>query len=226
MAFVHFNSKFSTPVGFQELSNFYGGVEFEYMAARFPQREVRQLFDMLETCDNETFWNWCQILNPKKNPTQRQKDYWFTEGGFEHGQPIRGIVAQMLGTMVKPTAAMKKRRKNVAARLSVADIEINDELSDEQKKQWMKACLHHKFFFEDRYKHLLLSTEDAVLHEVPIRGNGRKNNWTFKVIEETGEPCGQDWLGQLLMEVRQDLIDAGFGNAPESAATYKQFVKN
>lgn len=203
---INFNSKGSTPKGFHELSNFYGGVEFEYMRARFNQIEILGLFDLLEKCDNATFWNWLQVLNNKKDPSQRQMDYWFTEGGVKNGQPIRGIAAQMLGTMVKNSVSMMKRRKIVAEKLGMDNIEINEELDDEEKKRWMAACLQHKFYTDDYYKNLLLSTGDAVLHEVPLRGNGRNNNWTYKVDKQTGETYGKDWLGKLLMELRDELV--------------------
>ena len=203
MSEIHFNSKFSNPPGFQKLSNFYGGVEFEYMMQRFNQVEILDLFRHLQTCGNEEFWNWLQILNPKgsaKKPvTQRQKDYWF-DGGMERGEPIRGIAAQLLGTMVRPSA--KKRRKAVMEKLGIRRIDVNQELSDDNKRRWMKSCLLRKY--EDPYfRSLLLSTGDATLHEAPLRGKGARNNWTFKAIG--GEVFGKDWLGQLLMEVRDEI---------------------
>ena len=112
MSEIHFNSKFSNPPGYKKLSNFYGGVEFEYMMQRFNQVEVLNLFRHLQTCNNEEFWRWLQILNPKgsknKPVTQRQKDYWF-DGGIEEGEPIRGIAAQLLGTMVRPSAKSEEK---------------------------------------------------------------------------------------------------------------------
>lgn len=203
MTEIHFNSKFSNPPGFRKLSNFYGGVEFDYMMQRFNQVEVKNLFKHLQTCENEEFWRWLQILNPKgtknKPVTQRQKDYWF-DGGMEEGEPIRGIAARLLGTMVRPSA--EKRRKAVMKKLGIRRIDVNKELSDENKRRWMKSCLHKKFMDSD-FKALLLSTGDAVLHETPLRGKGARNNWTFKAIGN--EVYGKDWLGQLLMEVRNEI---------------------
>jgi hypothetical protein len=203
MSEIHFNSKFSNPQGYTELSNFYGGVEFEYMVQRFNQAEILNLFRHLRTCGNEEFWRWLQILNrkgTKKKPvTLRQKDYWF-RGGVEEGKPIRGIAAQMLGTMVRPSA--EKRRKAVMKVLGIRRIDLNKELSDENKQRWMKTCLHRKY--ENPYfRALLLSTGNAILHETPLRGKGARNNWTFKAIG--GEVYGKDWLGQLLMEVREEI---------------------
>lgn len=224
---INFNSKRSSPPGFCELSNFFGGVEFEYMAQRFNQNEITTLFDHLEVCDNQEFWRWLQILNPKgtkKKPvTQNQMDYWFTKGGIKNGKPIRGIAAQLLGTMVRPTA--EKRRKAVMKERGIASIKVNEELSDDNKRRWMKVCLEHKYA-EPHFRNLLLSTKNAVLHEIPLRGNGRKNNWTHKLVGD--QVYGKDWLGQLLMEIRADLQN-DFGTVEPAIkrqrTTYKQYIK-
>lgn len=203
---IEFNSKRSSPRGFSELSNFYGGVEFEYMAQRFNQSQMTRIFDHLEVCDNHEFWRWLQILNPKgskKKPvTQKQMDYWFTKGGIANGKPIRGIAAQLLGTMVRPTA--EKRRCAVRKELGITSINVNDELSDDDKRRWMKACLEHKYA-DTHFRKLLLSTGDSQLHEIPLRGNGAKNNWTQKVVGN--RVYGKGWLGQLLMEIRGEIRD-------------------
>ena len=52
-------------------------------------------------------------------------------------------------------------------------------------------------FSKKEYAEALLSTGDAILHEKPIRG--RPNSWTYK------DGQGGDWLGQLLMIVREEL---------------------
>lgn len=203
MTEIYFNSKYSTPSGYKKLSNFYGGVEFEYMMQRFNQVEILNLFRHLQTCGNQEFWRWLQILNPKgtknKPVTQGQKDYWF-DGGIDQGEPIRGIAAQLLGTMVRPSAI--KRRKAVMKELGIQRIDVNKELSDINKRAWMKSCLHKKFKDPD-FRSLLLSTGDAILHEAPLRGKGARNNWTHKVIGD--QVYGKDWLGQLLMEVRAEI---------------------
>lgn len=203
MAEIYFNSKYSTPPGYKKLSNFYGGVEFEYMMQRFNQVEVLNLFRHLQTCGNQEFWRWLQILNPKgtrnKPVTQGQKDYWF-DGGIEQGEPIRGIAAQLLGTMVRPSAI--KRRKAVMKKLGIQRIDVNKELIDINKRAWMKSCLHKKFK-DPVFRSLLLSTGGAILHEAPLRGKGARNNWTHKVIGD--QVYGKDWLGQLLMEVRAEI---------------------
>ena len=231
MTTINFNSKCSDRkselYNYSELSNFYGGVEFEYMAQRFDQSEITTLFDRLETCNNEEFWRWLQILNPKgtkKKPvTERQKNWWFTQGGFNDGIPIRGIAAQLLGTMVRPTA--EKRRKAVSEELGIPSVKVNPELSDDEKKAWMKVCLEHKFA-DQHFRDLLLSTGDAILHEIPLRGNGANNNWTYKVGKD-GQAYGKDWLGQLLMEIRDEWKEEQ-GAEPvakkQRTAQYRQYV--
>ena len=233
---INFNSKRSSRAGFSELSNFYGGAEFEYMAQRFSQSKITRLFDHLETCDNHEFWRWLQILNPKgskKKPvTQRQMDFWFTKGGLKDGIPIRGIAAQLLGTMVRPTAI--KRREAVARELRLDTIKVNRELSDDEKKAWMKVCLQHKFA-DPHFRALLLSTKDATLHEIPLRGNGANNNWTYKedkdvqVEDKDGHVYGNDWLGRLLMEIRDEWKeDQGAEPAAKKQRTgmYRQYASH
>jgi len=114
--------------------------------------------------------------------------------------------------MVRPTA--EKRRKAAMARLDIPSVKVNPELSDDEKKAWMRVCLQHKFA-DPHFRDLLLSTGDAILHEIPLRGNGANNNWTYKVGKD-GQAYGKDWLGQLLMEIRDEL----------RTAQYTQFVSH
>ncbi len=228
MTTINFNSKRSSPGDYSELSNFYGGAEFEYMAQRFSQSEITHLFDHLETCDNEEFWRWLQILNPKgtqKKPvTQGQMDFWFTKGGLKNGIPIRGIAAQLLGTMVRSGPAAQKRRKAVAKELGLDTIKVNDELTDDEKKAWMKICLQHKYA-DPHFRDLLLSTGNATLHEIPLRGLGENNNWTYKVFK--GKSYGKDWLGRLLREIRDEWKQeqsAEPAAKKQRTAQYRQYV--
>ena len=196
---IYFNSK-SFKNGFQGLSNLMGGVEFDYMCARFPQQVMKDLFVRLRNCDRETFLEWLQILQPDKKWTPKKLAYWFTP----YGEPIRGILAQLLGSMVrrkagKLTQVSKRRQKVVCEKLGLASIEVVPELSDKNKKAFMKECLRKKYSMEPYHSLLLSSAVD--LHEKPLRGNG--NNWTYKKTD--GVIYGKDWLGELLMEVRADL---------------------
>ena len=193
MQAVHFNSK-TFKNGFQGLSNLMGGAEFDYMGARFPQQDMKDLFESLKSCDRETFLEWLQILQPGKKWTPAKLRYWFTPDG----EPIRGILAQLLGSMVrrkgdKLTPTSKRRQKAVCAEWGLATIEVLPELSDDVKQSKMKECLRKKYSMEP-YRSLLLSTGSRELHEKPIRGSG--NSWTSP---------GGDWLGQKLMEIREEI---------------------
>ena len=57
----------------------------------------------------------------------------------------------------------------------------------------MMKCLRQKYS-KPYYKKLLLSTGNAILHEVPMRGKG--DFWTLG---------GEDTLGKLLMKIRYEL---------------------
>jgi hypothetical protein len=190
---IYFNSK-TFKNGFQGLSNLMGGAEFDYMSGRFPQQVMKDLFVRLKSCDRETFLEWLQLLQPGKKWTPKKLVYWFTPDG----KPIHGILAQLLGSMVrrkagKLTPTSKRRQKVICEKLGIDAIEVIPELSDYNKKAFMKECLRKKYE-SIMYSSLLLSTGQVPLYEKPIRGNG--NSWTSP---------GGDWLGQLLMEVRAEL---------------------
>jgi hypothetical protein len=220
---IQFNSK-TFKNGFQGLSNLMGGAEFDYMGARFPQQAMNDLFDTLKTCDSETFLEWLQILQPGKKWTPAKLKYWFTTDG----EPIRGILAQLLGSMVrhkcgKLTPTSKRRQKVVREKLDLPTIDVAPELSDDDKKAFMKECLRKKYSIEP-YRSLLLNTGSRELHEKPIRGSG--NSWTLP---------GCDWLGQLLMEIREEITpESSNKRSAEEVSTsaakrprvtnYKQYV--
>ena len=189
-----------------------GGSEFDYMSARFPQQAMKDLFESLKNCDKKTFLEWLQILQPDKKWTEKKLKYWFTP----MGEPIRGILAQLLGTMVrhshktgKLTNTAKRRQAVVRKKLSLVSIEVAPELSEDGKRDVMKECLRKKYGTEP-YRSLLLSSGSAVLHEKPIRGGG--NSWTSP---------GGDWLGQLLMEIRADITPA-FAEGPVQPGSNKR----
>tara|TARA_A100001015_G_scaffold320930_1_gene449206 strand:- start:2048 stop:2716 length:669 start_codon:yes stop_codon:yes gene_type:complete len=187
---INFNSKISTPNGYRKLSNLFDA-EFDYMRARFPQAEMQALFDELKVCDEQTFMRWLKLLQPGKKWTEKKERYWFFEG-----EPIRGILAQMIGSCVRTTASASKRQRILCKKLGIESIEVNPELTDDGKKDLMLTCLRMKYA-RPEYRTLLLSTGDAILHEIPLRG--KPNVWSFR----NGE--GGNWLGQLLMQVRREI---------------------
>jgi hypothetical protein len=202
---IYFNSKSTEVIKLKDgtmahickLSNLFGGAEFEYMANRFPQHEIVSLFDTLEKCDSKTFLSWLKKLQPKKEWTPLKETFWFCDG-----TPIRGILAQMLGTMVRDTPTAKNRRRIVATSLNIDDIDTYPELSEEDKKKWMEVCLTHKYSMDSEFRAILLATGTAILHEKPMRGS--PNNWSYKKRDD-GQAEGGDWLGQLLMTLRDEM---------------------
>ena len=187
---IYFNSKSKE---FYLLSNFYGGVESNYMKDRFMDKEVKGLFETFETVDTDNFIHYLMVLQPnKKHWTEAKFKYW-----MKNGEPIKGILSQLVGTSVKDTAAGKKRMKVIKELTGVtSDLKIKPNSTDEEKKELMLKLLRKKYSKKE-FADVLLSTGDAVLHEKPMRG--RPNNWTFK----NGE--GGDWLGLLLMQVREEI---------------------
>lgn len=187
---IYFNSKSKEN---WKLSNFYGGVEANYMKDRFLDKEVKQLFHIFETSDKETFIEYLKILQPnKKDWTEAKLKYW-----MKNDEPIRGILSQLVGTAVKDTAAGKKRLKIIKQLAGIeGDLKIKSNTTDKEKQDFMLTLLRKKYSKKE-FADALLSTGDAILHEKPMRG--RPNNWTYK----NGE--GGDWLGKLLMQVREEL---------------------
>lgn len=182
---IIFNSKSKE---YYELSNFYGGVEICFMKDRFYNPEIKALFDEFETCDREKFIYYLKKLQPGKKWTDAKLEYW-----FKNGEPIRGILAKLLGGAVKPGPTGRKRLKIIKDMLELKeDISIKNILSHDEKIELMLKCLKEKYNIP-KYKCLLLSTGNKILHEKPMRGKG--DDWTYP---------GGDLLGILLMRVRSE----------------------
>jgi len=189
MSEINFNSKSKA---YSSLSNFYGGVECNYMKDRFLDKEVKELLDKFEVCDTEEFIGYMKRLQPnKKDWSDRQLEYWTRDG-----KPIRGILSQLVGTSVKDTAVGKRRLKIIKEMVGLKELNIKGNTTDDEKKELMLRLLRRKYSIEE-YREELLLTGDAILHEKPLRG--RAKNWSYK------DGNGGDWLGELLMIVRSEL---------------------
>ena len=189
---VVFNSKSNC---YFLLSNFYGEVEINYMKDRYNDTEVKQLFDTFKTCDNEEFIYYLKKLQPGKEWTEAKINYWFKNINGKR-EPIRGILAKLVGGAVKETPLMKKRReiiKSLAGLPKDFELSIKDNLDDNKKKELMWNFLKEKYEKRE-YLEVLLSTGNSVIHEKPMRAS---NDWTYP---------GNDWLGQLLMKIRDEEI--------------------
>ena len=187
---IKFNSKAKE---YNELSNFYGGVEACYMKDRFENKEIKNLFDKFDSANKEDFLMYLKELQPSKKWNDAKLNYWFS-----NGKPITGILSKLAGGSVKngPTA---KKRLQILKRLSKTkgEVKIRKERTNDEKIDLMMKCLRQKYS-KPYYKKLLLSTGNAILHEVPMRGKG--DFWTLG---------GEDTLGKLLMKIRDELRKSG-----------------
>ena len=193
---IYFNSKSKD---YYQLSNFYGGVECEFMKDRFLDKEIKSLFDKFETCNKDEFIYYLKELQPeKKDWTQAKINYWCKDG-----KPIRGILSKLAGASVKDTPTGRRRLKILKKMANFeGEVRIKAILTLEEKKELMLKCLKKKFlsydenkYVENKYNKLLLSTGELILHEKPMRGKG--DDWTYP---------GGDLLGKLLMNIRKKLI--------------------
>ena len=162
---VYFNSKSKENY---LLSNFYGGVEANYMSHRFMNPEIKQLFHDFETCDSEKFIEYLTILQPEKKPTNYTKP--------KNGEPIRGILSKTIGNSVKGGKTYAKRLEIIRELAGVDEVIISPSVSIEERNELMLCCLR-KNTPEKEYRDLLLSTGTRILHEKPLRGF--KSEWTY-----------------------------------------------
>ena len=189
MGEIYFNSKSST---FWKLSNFYGGVEKEFMKDRFLDEEVKNWIDKMEEYNKEEFIECLKRLQPEKRNkwTEGKLKYWI------RGEiMIVGILYKLIGGSVKDTYVSRRRRKIIMEMVKLDKLNIKPNTTENEKKELMLKLLRDKFS-RSEYKEELLRTGDAVLHEKPLRG---VDNWTYK----NGE--GGDWMGKLLMKVREEI---------------------
>jgi len=188
MSDIYFNSKGRGP--YNLLSNFYGGVEIEFMKRRFENEKMRGLFDEFKECDGDRFIFYLKMLQPEKKFTEKKERYWFCGD-----EPIRGILAKLVGSIVVKPENFKRRIKAISVHLGISEKEVmkTGKITTDED---MYECLMKKYKIE-KYKKLLLSTGDVPLHEKPLRG--RPNDWTYK----DGE--GGDKLGKMLMRLRSEI---------------------
>lgn len=184
---IYFNSK--SKELYKQLSNFYGDVEISYMQKRFSQPKMKGLFEEFKTCDNQKFIFFLKLLQPDKKFNELKERYW-----FNGDEPIKGILAKLVGAIVVKPNKMKKRINAISQYLSISVKEViqSDKITTDQD---MYECLMKKYGI-DKYKKILLSTGDVSLHEKPFL---RPNEWTYK----NGE--GGDKLGKMLMKIRDEI---------------------
>lgn len=186
---IQFNCKHANR--FKQLSNEYGGVVFEYEGCRFLNAEIIDLFRRLQTCNKTEFLDTLRWLQPEKRWTDRKEAFWLNDD-----EPIRGVLASLLGAMTEDTPTGKARRKVVAMRLGLREILINPAPNERQRDAIMLRAMRRKYR-NKKYKELLLKTGNAVLHQTPVVGE--PDEWTWK----NGK--GGDKIGKLLIQIRNEL---------------------
>ena len=188
---ICFNCKRADLVKYKKLANEFGGVLFEYEGNRFLDGEIVDLFRRLKTCNRTEFVDTLRWLQPEKRWTDRKEQFW-----LDNGEPIHGVLASLLGVMTQETPTAKARRQIVAKEFRLYHISINEHPSEPMRERMMLHAMRRKFQKKE-FRELLLSTENAILHQTPIVGE--PDEWTWK----NGK--GGDKIGKMLIQIRNEL---------------------
>lgn len=198
---IWFNSKSKE---FRKLSNFYGDSEFEYHKKKFihPSQTVPKLFDkLLNECKKgrEHFVSVLKEIMPKKKWTEKKENYWMS-----NGEPIYGIVAKVVMNMIKRINLRKTGfKQDIIVLTDIANkrqIKLRNSHLKIDEDSYIKAMKHALSvkYKKPEYRELLLSTGNAVLHELATRGS-LHGTWCLNRKTMTGS----DLLGKMLMEHRE-----------------------
>ena len=208
---------------FRQLSNLFGPVEWEFQAAKFkPGSGVKE---------------WLLANSMKEWPVEEfdaarkamKHDGKLESYVAEDGAVASGLLAQMCSLIVRnPTSPDARKRLsfilgNEQTMMPASEAEawvrdnVNPELSDTNKDALLLELLRKKFAIP-KYRLLLLSTGDSVLHEA--RGRGAPNRYEFHPLTESQRSEndslvaegkapkwseGGDALGKLMTIVRAEL---------------------
>jgi len=197
---IFFNSKVGKK--YKLLSNFYGPAEFNFHMQRFKGEVLPNLLRKVYTSTHKDANRFLAILKQlqphKKTWTERKERHWFNED-----RPIVGILAKIIMNKCKRISVRSSGwKKDLIVLRSVAkDFGIEVCQGDfalhgpSEDVTFMRRALLKKYS-KGKYRNLLLSTGDAVLHEF----GRRPSRWTFT---KSGE--GGNLLGKLLTEVRDKI---------------------
>lgn len=191
---IYFNAKSKE---YYELSNLYGGVEFDYVMRRFNSPNIKALLKYLKTLryssDIKEFTKWLKLLQPDKKLTTKMVTFWI------HGKtPIPGILAKLIGGCYDGKSRTARQRIQAVCKEMPG---IHPEMFADTRVNTMDdmiECLRIKYLKTSTYyKKVLLKTGNKRLHELPLKGDPGK--WTYM----NGK--GGDLLGKMLMKIRDEL---------------------
>ena len=192
------------------LSNLYGAVEFEYMADRFQNSQIKALFTVPGSGlrDPREFEAHFRCIHSKGKPGSWKRstsDNCQVADDAESETTIAmGILAKLCGNAYKPTGEGKKRRAYLMklARMEEAQwAPMKGELSTYEKATLMLPLLRSKFTPPGPFRDTLMATKDAQLIEMPMRGKPRLWEGSLR----NGVVVGGNLCGRLLMYVRKTL---------------------
>lgn len=203
---------------FNQLSNFFGGAELEFMAARFEHPALKHLLlDTFATCTVSEFRSYFKLLHP----SGKASTYIYTTSDGTQ-LPIRGILGRLAGTAAVSSSSTAKTRMGKLRRLAgiagdeailtntkriLSDAGLQEDSSagerlaaiDSHNEVFMRQCLERKFRKghvgegDVNFRQLLLQTGGRRLRESSMRGGGK---WCAR-----GDDDGL--LGKMLVDLRE-----------------------
>lgn len=204
---------------FRELSNLFGPVEWAYQRHKF--KEGSAVFNWLlegERKTREDEWDESTFDSARNGMKHDGKLASYTEQKDGKKVFATGLLAQMTSLIAKTPESTLARHRLAFILGTTGPVSkefmnawhsenVKPQLSDEEKLRLMKQLLHDKYTTNENYKNLLLSTHERVLHEA--KGRGAPGFWEYQDLSEEkiakGFSSGGDWLGKLIMTVRQEL---------------------
>ena len=192
------------------LSNLYGAVEFEYMADRFQNSQIKALFTVPGSGlrnPREFEKHFCAIHSKGKPGSWKRgkSDNCQVADDAERETTIAmGILAKLCGSAYKPTGEGKKRRAYLMKMAKIEEaqwVPMKGELSAYEKAMLMLPLLRRKFTPPGLFRDTLMATKDAQLIEMPMRGEPRL--WEGRLCN--GVVVGGNLCGRLLMYVRKTI---------------------
>ena len=196
---------------YRVLSNLYGAVEFEYMADRFQNDQIKALFTVPGhgLRNPHEFEAHFRAIHSKGKPASWKRDQSnshsvVADDAARETTIAMGILAKLCGIAFRPKGEGKKRREYLMKLAKMDEtqwVPMKDELSTHEKAMLMLPLLRRKFAPPGLFHDTLMATTDAQLIEMPMRGAPRL--WEGRLRD--GNVVGGNLCGRLLMYVRDTL---------------------